>query len=115
MKNSFAEQRSQGRLLTQVKVVYTPNAENPIDSKLQCQSSDLSLEGICLHSGDALPLGTRGLLEVDINPSKNSYNHLARVIWCRQTSDGYLIGLQIIEHLCDKMSWKKAVIDILVG
>lgn len=119
MIDIVAEKRSQGRMLTAVtgraSVEYSPDSTLTVGDTLICQTREMSLAGMCLLSQQLIPPHTRLLLEVQVGSADNVFRHRAVVIWCRDAGEGYLVGLHIMESMCDEQNWKHTVINLLVG
>ena len=115
----MTDKRSQNRFKAHVKVEarleFSPDPTVPVGTLIACQTQDMSLAGFCLQVDQPLPAGSRLLLAVDVIPPDLIFNHLAEVVWCRESDNVYLMGLTTTQHLCDELEWRNAVLKVLAG
>jgi hypothetical protein len=114
-----SNKRSHDRLMIRIKVEaeveYSADSALPVGKHIDCETRDLSLTGLCIHSTEQLFLNSRLLLAVAMSPPEPIFKHLAQVVWCRESDDGYLVGLHVTKYLSDEKAWKTAVINYLAG
>lgn len=99
------DNRLQYRLTARARVVLELEASYPESESLSrtpgrivvCQIRDLSTNGFCLHSGEALFPGALVPATVVLGAQAESFVLMLEVVWCRPDEKRYLVGVRIIE------------------
>ncbi|WP_097461561.1 PilZ domain-containing protein [Mangrovitalea sediminis] len=110
------EQRREYRLTGRVRVEVEVEAADPTADQprrlLSCVTSDISANGIRVHSQEMLPTGA--LLPMTVHVNERAYLLTVEVMWCREEARGYTIGFQVYESDdASVLEWKEAVAHLL--
>lgn len=65
--------------------------------ELVCGIRDISASGLCLVSGETLPVGALFAASVLLGSHDKPFVLTVEVVWCRKERQGYLVGVRIIE------------------
>ena len=115
----MSDQRLHERLLARVRVYAriesTPDGSIPRGTEFVCETRDLSFKGVCLVCEGDIPEKSVLILNVELDIAQVEFNHVGEVIWQRRSEQGFLIGVQITEHLCEEKVWQDGVMTILTS
>ena len=115
----MSDHRLHSRLLAHVRV-YVRIESTPDDSiargtQFVCETRDLSFKGFCLICDEKIPVNSTLILNVELEHGQGDFNHLGEVIWNGASDEGFLVGVQITEHLCEDKVWQDGVMSILTS
>ncbi|MEC7815642.1 MAG: PilZ domain-containing protein [Pseudomonadota bacterium] len=81
---------------------------------LECQIRDISSRGFRLVSAEPFPVGALLATEAALGKWPQPFALTIEVVWCRQTEEGYLSGIQIVpSDDTDYVEWVEAVAEVL--
>ncbi|KPQ30158.1 MAG: PilZ domain [Marinobacter excellens HL-55] len=84
------------------------------ESTLECQIRDISARGLSLVSAEPLTVNSLLMAEVSLGHQAKAFALMVEVMWCRQTDEGNLIGIQVLaSDDTDYLDWMDAVATAL--
>lgn len=114
------EQRVYSRISTQVfvdvEVQEAPGAIHLQGCRLQCQTRDISMTGICLYTGVELPVDTVLRIRIGFGSTERTFPLSGKVIWTVQEASDelYKAGIHLTRLPEDSGAWNNAVLQALV-
>lgn len=116
MRERRLEHRFAKRLTTTVEVKSTPGSELPEGTVLDCETIDISLNGVCLDMDSPLPANSQLHITINFTDTGASFNVLGSVIWSAvdQETQRYKTGVHLLKLPGDRASWNNAVLQLLV-
>jgi|SRR5690554_1885992 len=91
-----------------------PDVEVQDAVPLECQIRDISARGLSLVSSEPLVLNSLLMAEISLGHKTQRFRLMVEVVWCRETGQEYLMGVQILESdETDYLEWMDAVATAL--
>ncbi|WP_291828000.1 PilZ domain-containing protein [Marinobacter sp.] len=92
----------------------TCSADRAAEKTVECQIRDISARGLSLASTEAFNLSSLLMAEVSLGHRSERYKLMVEVMWCRQTDEGYQVGIRVQESdETDYLDWIDAVATAL--
>ncbi len=117
------DDRADYRLAARAVAGIQVEASEPLGAKMpglaaqrivECRIRDISTGGFSLVARETLSEGSILTARVDLGNGKSPYRLTIEAMWCRPVSQGYLIGVRVLESdETDYLEWMDAVADAL--